>query len=110
MHSTYCVDFNGDTSAVIPNTNLTRLSVYRNLDLVHVLIILLVVCSIHKNLVEYLEKAGHEADFSKLHCVCSRVVDPHLFVCSLDGANVRVWSEEDMFHVRDLLVLITRVV
>jgi len=72
---------NWDTTSVVLHADETILAIDFDLDFIHVLVSLLVVCRIDHDLVKDLVQTRHKADLSRLHRFCLRVEDPHLGLC-----------------------------
>jgi hypothetical protein len=91
------MNLNGDTTAIVVDTDLSGLSVNGNFDFVHVGVIVFVVRGIHDNFVEDFVQTRDVGDFTELHRLGRRVVHPHLRRGSLDGSNIRIGTFDDVF-------------
>lgn len=80
MASSYFVNLDWDTPAVITHADLSLLPIDRDLDLGHVLVPLLVVGSIDQDLIENLIQAWYVADLAQLHGLGLGVEHPHLLL------------------------------
>ena len=95
----YLMNLDRNSSPIVENADLALLSVDRDLDSIHILVPLFVVRCIDENLVEDLVKTRHVTDISCLHRVQFGVVYPHLLFSPFDGANVCIWSFDDVFQL-----------
>ena len=100
------MDLDWDASPVVPNTDFALLAVDGDFDLIHILIILLIICGVDKDLVEYFVESGDVTDFAKLHTLLLTVEDPHLPLGPLGRSNIGVWSLDDVLEMRDHLILL----
>ena len=100
------VNLNGDAPAVVPHADFAFLPIYGDPYLIHVLVILFVVGSVDKDLIEDLVQARDEGDLTELHAVCSAIVNPHLLLRSLNRADVRIRTLENVLELRELLILL----
>lgn len=46
------MDLDGDTSSIVPDTDFPRFPVYRDANLIHILVVVLVIGGIHDNLIK----------------------------------------------------------
>lgn len=86
-------------SSIVQHADLALLPVDRDLDVIHILVPLFVVCRIDQDFVENLIEARHITDIPCLHGVHFGVVNPHLLFSSFDGANIGIWSFDDVFQL-----------
>ena len=56
----------------------------------------LVISRIDKDLIYYLEEAGHVLDVPLDHALCIRVIRPDVLGYGFYASDVRVWSYENM--------------
>lgn len=96
------MDLDRNPSPIIKNADLALLSVDRDLDGIHILVPLFVVRRIDQNFVKDLIETRHVTDNPRLHGVHLGVVYPHLLFGSFDGANVGIWSFDDVFQLGQL--------
>ena len=101
-YEAYFVNLNRNTSSVIVDTDFALLTINSDFYGVHVGISLLVIRSIDYDLVEYLVKTWHIANFFHLHRVHLGVVNPHLLLSSFDRPYICIWSLEDVFELGKL--------
>lgn len=104
VHLLLLVHGHRNALAVVPHGHHIALRIDVDLNGVHALVSLLVICRIHKNLVEYLVEAGHERDLLLHHAVLGVVIHPHQLLGELHGSDVRVGSQQDVLQLRLLLV------
>jgi hypothetical protein len=62
----------------------------------------LVISRIDKDLIYYLEEAGHILDVPLDHALCIRVIRPDILGYGLYAADVRVWSYKNMISWGEL--------
>mmetsp|Transcript_128761 Transcript_128761/g.400613 ORF Transcript_128761/g.400613 Transcript_128761/m.400613 type:complete len:291 (-) Transcript_128761:36-908(-) len=90
--------------AVVPHLYPLLLGVDFHLDGGHVLVPLQVVGGVHEDLVEDLVEGRDVADLAGLHGLVVRIPHPELVILLLNGADIRVGPEQDVLHLRLLLV------
>lgn len=86
-----------NTATIVPDTDLPRLPVDGDSDFIHVGVVLLVVGRIDDDFVEDFVQTGDVGDFTVLHRFGRRVKHPHLRRGGLSGANIRIWTFDNVF-------------
>lgn len=96
------MNFNWDTSSVVPDTDFSRFPVYRDADLIHVLVVVLVIGSIHDDLIEDLIETGHVGYLAVFHGFRARIEHPHVAHRALNRPNIGIRALGDMFQLGEL--------
>lgn len=91
------MNLNRNTATIVPDTDLSGLPVDGDSDLIHIGVVLLVVRRIDDDFVEDFVQTRDVGDFTILHGFGRRVEHPHLRRGGLSGANIRIWTFDNVF-------------
>lgn len=100
----YLMDLNWNSASVVVYADFPLLTIYCNLDGIHVFVPLLVVGGINEDLIEDLVQPGYKIDFSHFHTVHFGVVYPHWILTTFDRADVSIWPFDDVLELRKLAI------
>lgn len=95
---------NGNTLSVVHDCNASLLLVNGDFDLIHFLVPLVVVCSVHQHFVKDLVKSRSVSDLLARESDLSFGEDPFLLFTRLDSTDVCVRSKKDVLKRGFLLV------